>query len=346
MTEPAPTPLHIARLDTLRAVAVSVVVFFHLLPEALPWGYIGVDMFFSLSGFLMTLLYLQARATGRDFPAAHFVARRFWRIFPALAITVLVTLLGSFALLASEHLNGAGRSGIAAIFSVSNWVFFTESGYFDTDAIFKPLLHTWSLGVEEQFYVLFALALLCQRFVPLWVVLALISAVSFGLWLWVVLANAGFSLVTLHNEPFSALFFLPQYRAFQFTLGGLAAYWLMNGAPRQSWLEALGGTLMLFGFWSAASKEAAHISALIVTLGMVVLMVKAPLLDACAGSKVLRYVARISYQLYLVHWPVIVFWHYITLAPLSWGEAVICAVICIALADLLYHLTNPLRAQI
>jgi len=179
----APQALHIARLDTLRAFAVSVVVLFHLLPHLAPWGYIGVDMFFSLSGFLMTLLYLQARASGQSFTASRFVARRFWRIFPALAITVLFTLLGSFALFASEHLLAASWSGLAALFSVSNWVFFAESGYFDTDAIFKPLLHTWSLGVEEQFYVLFALALGLQRALPLWSMLVLLSIVSFALWL-------------------------------------------------------------------------------------------------------------------------------------------------------------------
>lgn len=336
---------HIARLDLLRALAVSIVVVFHLLPQVLPWGYVGVDMFFSLSGFLMTLLYLQARANGHDFSAQRFVTRRFWRIFPPLVITITLTLLAAFAVMSPEHLLASGWSGIAALFSVSNVLFFTEAGYFDTDALFKPLLHTWSLAVEEQFYIIFALALLMTRFVPLFVVLSTLSAISLGAWLWVVLANTNFGLPTLHDQPFSALFFLPQYRAFQFTFGGLVAYLMIRNVAVPRWIETLGALLLGIACWLAADKEFAHVSALFVVLGMSCLMLHAPLLDRGAQIRVVRYLARISYQIYLVHWPVIVIWHYITLSALSYTEAAFCALLCLVLADLLYRLSNPLRAS-
>lgn len=319
MLNTSPSALHIARLDTLRAIAVSVVVIFHLLPEALPWGYIGVDMFFSLSGFLMTLLYLKARARDRDFPAIRFVARRFWRIFPPLALTSALTLIVAYMLLSPEHLVDTAYSAIAALASFSNWVFFAQSGYFDTNAILKPLLHTWSLGVEEQFYAIFALALLIVRFVPLIISLCIVTALSFGAWLWVVSANAGAPLHSLHDEPFNALFFLPQYRAFQFTLGGLSAYVLMYITVPSRLFGWAGSAILLLGVWLAADKATAHISALAIALGMSGVMIRAHLLDICARTALVRYLARISYQLYLVHWPVIVFWHYVTLAPLSWG---------------------------
>lgn len=335
---------YLARLDTLRAIAVSVVVLFHLKPEALPWGYIGVDMFFSLSGFLMTWLYLRARARGQGFGAGRFIARRFWRIYPPLAVTVLASLMAAFVLLAPGHLLGAAWSGAAALASLSNWVFFYEAGYFDTDAIFKPLLHTWSLGVEEQFYALFAVALLLLRWVPLWASLTAAAVLSLALWGWVVLANMGTGLPPLHDEPFSALFFLPQYRAFQFALGGLAAFGLDRIARPPAALGWIGVALLALGAFVAADKEAAHVSAALVALGMGAVMIRVPLLDRAAELPAVGYLARISYQLYLVHWPVIVFWHYVTLAPLSWGDAAVCAVLCLVLGDLLYRLTNPLRA--
>lgn len=336
----------LARLDTLRAFAVSIVVLFHLRPDALPWGYIGVDLFFSLSGFLMTWLYLRNQADGRKISAGQFIKRRFWRIFPPLAVTVLFSLVGAVFLFAPEHLLAAAVSSIAALVSISNWVFFSEAGYFDTDAIFKPLLHTWSLGVEEQFYMLFALILLLTRYVPLWLFLGVIALVSLVLWGWVVLENNGVELPPLHDEPYSALFFLPQYRAFQFALGGLAAYCMLTfSASWRHWFGVSGLILLGLGFWIAADKGAAHLSAAVVAVGMALVMMPASILDRVGDWLAIRYLAQISYQLYLVHWPIIVFWHYWKLAPLGWGEAVICGLICLLLADLLYRITNPLRGR-
>lgn len=345
--ERKPVARHIKRLDTLRALAVTVVVLFHLQPELLPWGYIGVDMFFSLSGFLMTWLFLLARADGKPFPARKFIARRFWRIFPPLSVTVLATLLVAALILSPTHLEEAATSGLAALLSVSNWFFFSQSGYFDTNTIFKPLLHTWSLGVEEQFYAVFAVALLTVRYVPLWVFLSVVAMVSTVLWSWVVLANFDTLLPTLHQEPFSALFYLPQYRAFQFALGGLAAYWAFrsNGHLPPRWLFPVAIGILFIGCWIATDEAAAHVSALIVTFGMILVMRDAPIFDRIADLVIVRYLARISYQLYLVHWPVVVFWSYLTGTSLGWVGTFFCGILSIILGDLLYRMTNPLRMR-
>lgn len=341
---------HLLRLDTLRALAVCLVLAFHLVPEWVPWGFVGVDMFFSLSGFLMTHLYLSAVKNGKPFPVFRFIARRFWRIYPSLALTVLIALISGAFLLSPEHLTGTAWSALYALASLSNWRFFSEAGYFDTESIFKPLLHTWSLGVEEQFYVLFAIVLACARWIPVLVSFLLIAFLSLAAWGFVIVTSIGsetltWNLPTIHNEPFSALFYLPQYRLFQFAAGALAAYVLHRSARMEAWLVPVGACALILGCLLAADAQRAHLSALPIAIGVALLMMRADILDKVARLSAIGYVAKISYQLYLVHWPLIVFWRYVTLAPLTWPEIVACLVLAFGLADMLWRLTNPMRAH-
>jgi len=141
-------------IDGLRAIAVLSVMFFHLEERALPGGFVGVDIFFVISGYLITkLIYSELQASG-SFSFRNFYLRRLRRLFPALFATLLLSLLLASRLLAPADLVEFAQSLVTSILSISNLFFWSVAGYFDSDSSLKPLLHTWSLSIEEQFYFL------------------------------------------------------------------------------------------------------------------------------------------------------------------------------------------------
>ncbi len=146
-------------IDGLRAIAVLSVIIYHLFPEALPGGFVGVDMFFVISGYLITKI-IYSDAIDNKFTYTEFYKRRALRIFPSL-ITVLTASLiyGWFFLLQGEY-SSLGKNVFTGAFFIANIGYILESGYFDTASELKPLLHLWSLGVEEQFYIIWPTVIL------------------------------------------------------------------------------------------------------------------------------------------------------------------------------------------
>ena len=152
---------YIPGIDGLRALAVVSVMIYHLVPGALPGGFVGVDVFFVISGYVVTgSMMRDAKLPFLEFIAA-FYARRFRRIVPALVVCLCVTVLFSVALIPDAWLSNALRdTGLSAFFGLSNFTLVTgDDGYFATRSEFNPFTHTWSLAVEEQFYLLFPLVL-------------------------------------------------------------------------------------------------------------------------------------------------------------------------------------------
>src|SRR6056297_156830 len=141
-------------IDGLRAVAVVPVVLFHAGLGIFEGGYIGVDIFFVISGYLITSILIADIDAGR-FSILTFYERRARRILPALFLVMLVSIPPAWLWMFPRELNDFFESIVATVFFASNILFFLESGYFDADAELKPLLHTWSLAVEEQYYVVF-----------------------------------------------------------------------------------------------------------------------------------------------------------------------------------------------
>jgi len=214
-TAPQLHPTYRSDIDGLRALAVLSVVFFHAFPEVLPGGFTGVDVFFVISGFLIsTILYSNLEA-GR-FSIFDFYGRRIRRIFPAL-ILVLASCyaLGWFILLPDEFAQlGKHMAGGAGF--VQNFILWGESGYFDNSAETKPLLHLWSLGIEEQFYIVWPILLwLGYRLrLNLLSITVLIAIISFAL-------NIRGINVT---KDLTATFYSPQTRFWELLIGGTAAY--------------------------------------------------------------------------------------------------------------------------
>lgn len=167
---------YIPEIDALRALAVALVLGFHAFPKAVPGGFIGVDVFFVISGFVITRAYLGRFRDGTVTFAGFFEAR-FRRLLPALVFTLVVTTFCAFLILVPDELVRYGKSLLAQPFYVQNFVFWREGLYFE-GALEKPLLHTWSLAVEEQFYLCFGLALiLLARFPKLLLVSLIVGMV-------------------------------------------------------------------------------------------------------------------------------------------------------------------------
>lgn len=201
-----------AEIDGLRAVAVMPVLAFHAGFSSFSGGFVGVDVFFVISGFLITALIQEDIASGK-FSFARFYERRARRLGPALIVVVAVSSLAALFILPPSEIIRFALSVLSSLFSVSNIFFWRETGYFAAGSDLTPLLHTWSLSVEEQFYLLFpALLVLASRF--------RVSA----LWLCVILVVSSFALaaVLTPRSPSAAFYFLPT-RLWELAVGAVCA---------------------------------------------------------------------------------------------------------------------------
>ena len=296
-------------IDVLRAIAVLAVVLFHWDVQPFGGGYVGVDVFFVVSGFLITGIICRQLDAG-TFTFTGFYERRIRRILPALYAMVLVVAVAAWFVLLPSQADGFARSVVAVIVFGSNILFWQETGYFDGPALSKPLLHTWSLAVEEQFYLVFPL-MLCLFWIrpdvrtPIKAtkLLILVAALSFGCGIW-----------QLKVAP-PAAFFLAPGRAWEFLLGAILA---IRGPPTLHNRWAASGVLALglmmlfaaiFGFRSTTAFPGA--AALLPCVGAALYIwanterQPASLEQALMCTPVAF--GKISYSLYLWHWPIWVF---------------------------------------
>jgi len=297
-------------IDGLRAIAVGSVLAYHAFPSLLPGGFIGVDIFFVISGFLITTILLQSLAAG-DFSYRDFYARRIRRIFPALVLVLLATLaFGWYVLLPGEFSQlGKQTTGGAAFFA--NLVFLGEAGYFDATAETKPLLHLWSLGIEEQFYIFWPL-LLGLAWRKRWPILRVTLAV----------ATVSFLVNVLTVQPHrAAAFYSPLSRAWELMAGGLLAVMQLQAAAAAGqgqaggrvWKKHLqsivGIALIVLGlFMTRSTKAFPGWWALLPVLGAASCIAAGPggvLNKYLLSNRVMVWIGLISYPLYLWHWPLL-----------------------------------------
>ena len=312
-------------IQGLRALAVLAVILCHLNIAWLPGGFVGVDVFFVISGYLITALLLRERQSTGNISLSNFYRRRIRRLFPAMLVTCLFTLIGGFLLFSDERFELLLDSTLAALFSVSNFYFLSKVGYFDVESSIKPLLHTWSLGVEEQFYLIWPLLIIIsfkyysRSFFAC--ALVVLIAISLGL-------NGAFMSYDLGDllgksggwramflDGGSAAFYLMPFRIFEFGIGALLPlmrfdrYRIRAHFADGLFLAALGGLLLLMTYLTGRSVFP-YYNALWVVLLSAVLIVVAPhskLGRLILANPLMVFVGGISYSLYLVHWPLIVY---------------------------------------
>jgi peptidoglycan/LPS O-acetylase OafA/YrhL len=317
-------------IEGLRAVAILPVLLFHAHVPGFSGGYVGVDIFFVISGFLITGIIAREVDEGR-FSLVRFYERRFRRIMPALALMILAVLGAAAWLYLPGDLVGVPRSALAATLFASNLWFFTDTGYFAGGADVKPLLHTWSLAVEEQYYIGFPLLLLLlARLAPRWrsAAVAGIAAASLAL------------AIVMQRDTSGFAFYLPATRAWELLAGSLLA---LGTVPpiRARWLRESAAWAGLVAIAAAVglydrTTPFPGLAALPPVLGAAMLIHAAPgtQVGRLMSLRPLVGVGLISYSLYLWHWPLIVFTEYATDAPVSGITrlTVIAAAIALAIA--------------
>ena len=327
---------YIPAIDGLRAIAVLAVILFHAFPQFIPGGYIGVDIFFVISGYLITNIIFTQASSG-EFSFKDFYARRIRRIFPALIIVLVsVYTLGWFVMLADEF-KQLGMHIAAGAGFVANLAYWRESGYFDELHELKPLLNLWSLGVEEQFYIFWpCIILLLLKFKSnLRGILYFLVGLSFS-------AN-----IFLIQDYQSAIFYLPFSRFWELGLGGilaiereLIAKWKIH--PPTLFII---GILAIFTpmFLLSSKTFFPGWPALVPVLGAIFILIsiqKSEPSSIILSNRVLVYVGLISYPLYLWHWPVLSFSRLMKGAPLSFFEGFALLALSTILALLTYLLVE------
>jgi peptidoglycan/LPS O-acetylase OafA/YrhL len=294
---------YIAAIDGLRAIAVLAVILFHAFPTAIPGGFIGVDIFFVISGYLITNIIVTQAGSG-IFSFKHFYARRIRRIFPALIIVLVsVYALGWFVMLADEF-KQLGKHIAAGAGFVANWAYWLESGYFDELHELKPLLNLWSLGVEEQFYIFWPciVLLLMKLKMRLRGTLLFLVGISF-------LLN-----ILFIKDHQSATFFLPFSRFWELGLGGILAVekdaatkFKLN--PTATFITGALAILTPMFLLSSQSLFPGWV-ALAPVLGTALILISmqaGSIGSTLLSNRVLVNLGLISYPLYLWHWPVFSF---------------------------------------
>lgn len=300
---PERSPHYRADIDGLRALAVLAVVGFHAFASWVPGGFVGVDVFFVVSGFLITGIVVDELEAG-SFSLGSFYARRVRRILPALVVVIAVVYAAGWFVLLPSEFEELGRHVVGAALFASNFLLWSETGYFDTAAEVKPLLHLWSLGIEEQFYLVWPLLLAAlRRWRLLWATLSLMAM------------SLVWNAVTVWTDP-AAAFYLPHQRVWELLVGALLALVVRRqGASTAVRSPALISTLGLLLIATSIVGLDAHLrfpglAAVPAVLGTALVILAGPqagpnrrLLSAPA----LVWIGLISYPLYLWHWPLLSF---------------------------------------
>lgn len=362
---PSDKPLHYRPdIDGLRAVAVLLVVVFHLFPSTINGGFVGVDVFFVISGFLITgILWKEFEEKKFTQALISFYSRRVKRIFPVLILVFIACYLLALFFMYKDELQQLGKHVAAGAGFIANFAFWSEAGYFDVAAETKPLLHLWSLGIEEQFYLVWPFILYCtwRLRLPARYVAMVLMALSFAFNIYLVEKNL------------TADFYSPLSRAWELMLGAVLALFkvpatsknlpdtnpIVSGNTTQpffarTWVH---NVCSVFGFASILLgafliDKQSHFPgwfALLPAAGTFLIIAAGPLAWVnrfFLSQKIIVGIGLISYALYLWHWPLFVFAGFIDGQPPSLAHRLIVLVLSLCLATLCYFLVEkPVREK-
>ncbi len=343
-------------IDGLRSVAVLSVLIFHIHPALLPGGFLGVDIFFVISGYLISRIIVSESIQG-TFSFTNFYARRIRRIFPALFVLLTICALAAILLLSPETYTNFMKSARYASAQLANFFFSRDVDYFDEGFSNQPLLHTWSLGVEEQFYLVWPLCL------AIWIKIArtLASILNNNNTFLLILCLAFIALLissfwasaALAENNFKQAFYMFYTRAWEFCIGGVFALKTHNLTKVQAnGVGTIG--ILLIGYslffveptWSGSSLLT--LGVLLPCIGSALLLVsnhKKSFINALLATRGPVFIGKISYSLYLYHWPIIIFYKsYTSTHELSAIISISLIALSLSLATLSYaYVEKPFR---
>jgi peptidoglycan/LPS O-acetylase OafA/YrhL len=346
-------------IDGLRAIAVLAVIGFHAFPAWVRGGFVGVDVFFVISGYLISTILLAGMERG-SFRFSQFYMRRIRRIFPALIVVLLACMVAGWILLFSFEYKALGKHVAGSAAFVSNFVLWNEAGYFDKAAAIKPLLHIWSLGIEEQFYIVWPLLLYLvwkRNAATLALLLLLVSSFTFNVMssdpaadfyspltrFWELMAGAVLAYLSLHWKDLAGIFGKLPRPAPQIIDAGMAPESITRNATAVIGLLLIVTTVMTVdetrkfpGWW-----------ALLPVVGTYLMIAAGPrawINNKLLANRGLVAVGLISYPLYLWHWPLLSFIRIVNGTAPSAAAAALAILLSFALAWLTYLLVEkPLR---
>lgn len=320
-------------IQGLRALAVLSVVIYHISPFHLPGGFIGVDIFFVISGYLI-IGQIYKKLLDSNFDLKKFYIKRFQRLFPAFFVTTLVTTIFALFFFLPGEFNNYSKSLISAFLYISNFYFYSKSGYFDTELQNSPLLHTWSLSVEEQFYAIIpGLLLLSYKYVKnkALLMLALIGVISFVLCFYFSQININFA------------FFSPFTRFWQFIVGGFVAIFMgqsLRQGKSSELLSIFSLVTLVCCFFLMSHDDFPGLKAVIPTFATATLLAfskSSQFTYKLLTTRPPKFFGDISYSLYLWHWPVFIFYSLYFETELTAIHKVSILLVSIFLATISYH---------
>ena len=308
-------------LDTLRAVAILLVLLFHFKIPGFSAGYLGVDLFMLLSGFLMTYTMLHRRQREGFFNVKSFYWRRFVRIVPSLLITISAGIIAAYLVFAPNMLFRISKEAFYAQTFTSNFYYYKKSGYFDPSAYERLFIHTWSLSVEEQYYIIFGIIMILSFYFSF-------KKMMIGLfYLSALISVSTIILIVFFNDFFyenfpkidSATFYLLPYRMILFQVGSIYAYFYFHKNINK--IERSLPIIIIFFFLSiyfiGRYEIPPFLASIMVSILWSPLLVPSKLMESIGKTKLVSFISKTSYQTYLAHWPILIIYLHIFYKPLQ-----------------------------
>lgn len=320
-------------VDGLRTVAVLLVLLFHVGFSSISGGFVGVDIFFVISGYLITGILVSGMEKG-TYKYTTFISSRISRLYPTLLTILIICLIFGFLIFTPNDYKELGISSLYSALSISNFHFMLGAGYFDTSSEVNPLLHTWSLSVEQQFYLIWPLIIFAAMKSGRKLAVSLIVIAG-------VMSLFASQMMTKIN-PTQNYFMMP-YRIFEFAAGGIL-FFIPNDKARNKLISTI---LFLIGvaliFYSAFNFDKSTpfpgLNAMIPVIGscLCILFSKHTPAGYLLRNKLFVSIGIVSYSVYLIHWPLLVFYKYYIFRPINTLEKASIVSVSIFLAYVSYY---------